>query len=299
MNRAHKNTPAQRARSWIAETLQRAVIDIVAKGLVIGGVAVAGLVVALVVRGGRVPAWALVVIVALAIVAVGLIGRALRATRAQLMARTREVTQLGSEAARVTELSNELESLRWAIERHEVYGQHFQEMLSLLQRVLSGDVPGVSMAAFILHGVLLPARDMLPNWPGEDIRLSILVPRGDRFTMPWAAGHRVESQQKFSLPIKTSLSRFAFEEGVTHVWDNVAEDHTWQPHPEATRPFCSMVSMPIRVGSTVGAVFNVISTEEHAFDAADLTYIASLGPLIDVAVGLHLREANPPEGSSN
>ena len=62
------------------------------------------------------------------------------------------------------------------------------------------------------------------------------------------------------------------------------------PTPAATRPFRSMISLPIRNGEDILGVFNVISAEPNAFDPAEERYIASLGGVVNVAVSIFLRE---------
>ena len=47
-------------------------------------------------------------------------------------------------------------------------------------------------------------------------------------------------------------------------------------------------------GNEIVGVFNVVSSEPEAFDPPEETYIASLGALLSVAVGLHLSERIGP-----
>ena len=86
------------------------------------------------------------------------------------------------------------------------------------------------------------------------------------------------------------MSRFAFESGNAQSWDDVTAERMFTPNPEGTRPFRSMISLPIRNGEDILGVFNAISAEPYAFDPAEERYIASLGGVINVAVGILLKE---------
>ena len=75
------------------------------------------------------------------------------------------------------------------------------------RRIFAGVVPNVTSATFIEQGILQPARDFLMQGPGEDVRVSLLVPENGNWKMALAAGYRLESRQRFSLPIVGSFSR--------------------------------------------------------------------------------------------
>ena len=146
---------------------------------------------------------------------------------------------------------------------------------------------------FIERGILQPARDMLRQDANEDVRLSVLAPRGDVFCMSFAAGHSLLSKTKFSLPIKDSISRFAYERGEPFVSLDLDDETAYAPHPLASRPYRSIISLPISGGETIWGVFNVISTRPHAFEDVDVEYVQLLGSIINVATSLII--ANAPE----
>jgi GAF domain-containing protein len=123
--------------------------------------------------------------------------------------------------------------------------------------------------AVFAKGLLAPAREFLIQAPGEDVRLSVLVPEGQDFRMKWMAGHRLVSKQDFRLRIGESFSRFAFQTGQIESSEDVDSDPRFQPHPRAERPYYSIISVPIRSGDDVVAVFNVVSTLPYAFTEAD------------------------------
>ena len=221
-------------------------------------------------QGGSIPAWVSLVIV-LAVIAVAVLrGRRLR--------------------RRVAAIEDEAGTLEDALAHHDGYTSHVAEVLDNLQRVIAGDL-GVDLGTYIVRGILVPARQNLTTDPSENVRLSILTPRQEdssRWQMLWTAGHSLAGNEKYRARIVDTMSRFAFESGNPQSWDDVTEERTFTPTPEATRPFRSMISLPIRNGDNRVGVFNVISAEPHAFDPAEQRYIASLGGVINVVVGLLL-----------
>jgi hypothetical protein len=275
-----------RWRDIPADVVRAAVVDLVGRALSLVLLSACAGVVLLIVVGGSIPAWVAAVIAVGAAVIVYASRRRVRTFRTGISTRDETIATLQPLADRVPELENDLESCQWATQRHQTYGYHVCEMLELLRKVLTGQTPGVSIGDFITRGVLQPARDMLGESPAEGVRLSILHPRDGYFEMLFSAGHRLESHEKYRLRIADSLSRIALEDGILTHWDDVTEDSRFSANLQATRPFCSMVSMPIIVGANVGAVFNVIATNPEAFDPTDVTYIAALGTIIAVAIGV-------------
>jgi hypothetical protein len=166
------------------------------------------------------------------------------------------------------------------------YSRHIYDILEALQKVLSGAIPAVTTATFIEDGILQPARDFLMQRPDEDVRLSILVPDDGNWQMAFAAGYRLESRQRFSLPIVGSFSRHAFESGETQWSFDLENDSRFTPHPQASRVYRSIISVPIRTGDDVVAVYNTDSTLEWAFPFADFIYVNLLGAIISVVWAL-------------
>lgn len=165
------------------------------------------------------------------------------------------------------------------------YASFLWEVMQTLQKAIHGDIPGVTLDDLVEHGILNPARELLRQAPGEDVRLSVLVPEGQEFTMRWAAGHRFASKQSFRLRINDSFSRFAYTGDIAYSEDVDADDR-FEPHPRAERPYRSIVSAPLRSGDDVVAVFNVVSTVPFAFTLADFVFIGLLGAMIDVCWAL-------------
>jgi GAF domain len=174
------------------------------------------------------------------------------------------------------------------------YSRHVYDILDTLQKVLSGAIPRVSARTFIEQGVLDPARDFLMQRPGEDVRLSVLAPDNGTWTMPLAAGYRLESRQRFSLPIVGSFSRHAFESGEIQWSFDLQADPRFTPHPQASRVYHSIISVPIRRGDATVAVFNADSTLRSAFSLADFIYVSLIGAIISVVAGLDALDQNPP-----
>lgn len=223
-------------------------------------------------RGGSIPVWVALVATLAVIVLALLRGRRMR--------------------RRITAINTEATTLDFALLRHENYTSHVAEVLDNLQRVVAGDLHA-SMADYIVRGILEPAREYLTGHPDDNVRLAILTTREDdpsRWQMVLTAGHSLTGSEKYRERIVDTMSRFAFETGTPQSWNDVTVDRTFTPTPAATRPFRSMISLPIRNGDAIIGVFNVISAEPDAFDPAEERYVASLGGVVNVAVSIWLME---------
>jgi hypothetical protein len=179
-------------------------------------------------------------------------------------------------------------------EQHRAYAEHVRQILDHLRQVIAGEMPDLNYTDFIERGILEPARDMLRQDPDEDIRLSILAPddapNDGYFVMPMAVGHSLPGRQNFRLKIADSISRFAYEKREPFVWNDLSNENAYTPHPKASRPYRSMISLPVCGTDEIYGVFNVISTLDHAFDDADTEYVKTLGSIINVAAGLILAD---------
>jgi GAF domain-containing protein len=178
-------------------------------------------------------------------------------------------------------------AVRYAEQAREItaaYAEHLIEVLYAFQRVLAGDIPGVTIKEFIEDGILEPARDLIKTRQDEDVRLSILVPEDDDFVMTFAAGHTLESKKAFRLPIDHAFSKWAFRTSVIYWSGDLASDDRFTRHPRAAqeRDYNSIISVPIRAGAKVVAVFNTIFTPPDAFDEADLLYVRLIGAAIEL-----------------
>lgn len=186
---------------------------------------------------------------------------------------------------------------RYAEERTlgSYYETHLYDVLESLQKVVRGTIPGVTVDVFIEQGVLSPAREFLTRGEGEDVRLSILEPHGEEFRMAHAAGHTLESKQKFRLPIEGSFAGFALQSEQIEATGDVDLDERFVRHPKARpgREYKSIISVPIRSGEETVAVLNVISTFENAFEEADFNYVRLIGAVLNVVWSL---AADPPDG---
>jgi hypothetical protein len=280
-----------RWREIPSDVLRSAIVDLVGRAISLVTIAAVGGVALLVALGGSIPAWVGGLIALGAAITVFVARRQVRKLRAAIAERDETIAVLQPLADSVPQLEEDVATLEWAASRHQAYGFHVVEMLELLQSTLAGHTSGVTMTDFITRGVLEPARDMLGESAPEGTRLSILYPKDDCLEMAFSSGHRLDSQRRYRMPIADSLSRVALEEGVLQHWDDVTTDDRFKPHESATRPFQSMVSVPIRVGDDVHAVFNVIAANASAFDPAEIAYIAALGSIVEVALGLFVKES--------
>jgi hypothetical protein len=169
--------------------------------------------------GWQVPAWTLIVVMLLGI---------------GLMYLTKRVS--GREAS---ELTPRLEAAENKLDRHDSYGTNICSIMDNFQRVLAGDIQGITVPEFIERGILTAGRDVMQeNGHASDLRMSVLLAKDGNFTMGWASGHNLQSQKKYRQPIEKTISRIAYERKVMQVWKDVAvEERGFEENPHATRQF--------------------------------------------------------------
>jgi GAF domain-containing protein len=246
------------------------------KALASAAAALAAAIVALIVTGWEVPAWTLVTV---ALVVVGLV----------------YLTRRGA-GRETNELRPKLGVAEKELDRHESYGSNICSALDTFQKIVARDI-SMTMGAFIEHGILIPARDVMQaNGHPSDLRMSVLLAFEGHFSMAWASGHSVEAKQKYEVPIEETISKLAYEKKVPQVWkDAPSEERGFVRNPRATRGFKSMVSIPILLGGESEGVFNVLTDEKDAFDPADINYLTSLGSIVQLAFGMAVKELRNPE----
>lgn len=210
-------------------------------GLIAAGV------VLVVTQGGTVPAWTLVGAVVLLLLLFAVIG-------------TRWRRNAGAELEAALDDAN---VLAFGLERHETYSRHVAQSLDALQRIVSGDID-VSIPHYIEQALLEPARDLLMEKPAENVRLSVLLPRGPddptTWAMAWAAGHTLTGKAKYNKRIADTLSRHVYESGNPRYWADVTTDSAFVQNPEASFLIRTMLSLPVKAGDEVLGVFNVVSS---------------------------------------
>lgn len=276
--------------AFSADVLRAALVDIVSKALLGAVLATAALVGLLIWQGGSIPAWIAVAIVAAAVAVAFISRRRLTTLQRGLGWRDARIAELEPLVERTEQLEATVTAYDYGLSRHELYGAHIAEVLDHLQRVVVGDID-VGIEEYVVRGILEPARDVIIEDPAEDVRLSVLLPseEGDGcFVMAWAAGHNLRSQNKYRQPISKTLARLAYEEDKVYCWDDVTEDDRYEANPQATRPLHSMISIPLRCGDAVVGVFNCVASEPNVFDAAERSYVTSLGSVLSVAVNIWL-----------
>jgi hypothetical protein len=193
---------------------------------------------------------------------------------------------------------SQIRELEEEIDLSAFYSRHVYDTLETLQKVLTGTIPDVTIGSFIDQGILQPARDFLTQRSDEIVRLSVLVPDDGNWEMAFAAGYRLEAKQRFTLPIVGSFSRHAFESGKVQWSFDLKNDSRFTPHPKATREYESIISVPIKIGDEVVAVFNVDSSLKDAFPFADFVYINMLGAIISVVWALGGYQPGEENGAS-
>jgi len=275
-----------KARFWEnlpAEVMKSGLVNLISKGIFWLIVGILFLLFALISDGADMPVAATVAIVFA--VSIGL-----------FLGFRRSTTRLRARNKRLTEENKRLSA---RVDRYGAHSAHVGMMLDHLHQVIGGKLKDVTIPDFLEQGILAPARDMLLGDCDCDVRLSILLPdkAHERFTMGWAAGHSFESKQKYNVPIADTLARLPYADGFPYDWADVTADNRFKPNPRATRPFHSMVSIPIKHGDEVQAVFNVIWADRNAYDDTALNYITSLGAVIQVAVSAFLKDAQQAQRS--
>jgi hypothetical protein len=270
------------ARAIAVDVTKRAVYAIAA-----GFVALVAL---LMWKGGTVPTWTLVLaFLAALVVGLALRGRPIRRLRDSVEDVAYERSVLDDENTRYAA----------ALERHETYSGHVAQALDALQRIVAGDID-IPIPHYVEAGVLEPARALIADNSPGNVRLSVLLPRPqlDRWFMPWAAGHSLTGKAKYDQRIVDTLSRHAYESGESQHWSDVRTDRSFRQNPRASHDTRTLLSLPIRSGDRILGVFNVVSSEPEAFDPTEETYLESLGAVISVAVGLHLKDQLDGIGSA-
>lgn len=255
-------------QGWLSrlggDVVYAAVVDLTGKALVYLGIVFLAALGLLIWQGGSVPAWLLLIPIALAALLAVFIVRRLRAKQVDNDSLIKELGRSGE------------------------YSRHLQISLDDLQRVISGDVD-VDIPNYLEQGVLEPARRILTEKPAEDVRLSVLLPSAgapDRWSMPWAAGHSLTGKSKYDQPIADTLARHAYESGAPQSWGDTEGQTEFRQNPLASAPTRSMVSIPIREGDDILGVFDAVSSDKDAFDKTEQTFLASLAGVIAVAVSV-------------
>jgi GAF domain-containing protein len=185
-----------------------------------------------------------------------------------------------------------------------VHAEHIREVLEVIQKVLAGDLPGIDTDSVVERGILGPARYCFTRGTSEDVRLTVIAPEDSdsgTFHLIWECGHSIEAREKFSLSVAGSFAGFAYTSGETQWTNDVAADKRWTSHPKArkARAYGSLASVPIRQGSDVMGVLNVLSTRTGAFTTGDLRYIEIMGSLINVVWGVANSDEDPGDESAD
>jgi GAF domain-containing protein len=126
--------------------------------------------------------------------------------------------------------------------------------------------------------------------------------------MRWAAGHRPESVRNYNREIDRTMAGLAYRRGELVESGDVREDPRFEADPRETRPFSSLVSIPLHVDERIVGAFTVISTRRNAFGPTDVSFIKLIGAMLDVILAaefdaatwaaeqLEASEGEEPEG---
>jgi GAF domain len=162
------------------------------------------------------------------------------------------------------------------------------DALESIQQAVGGDEEW-DIDDLVERGVLGPARGLLIQAAEEDVRMAVLVPADDppvNWNMRWAAGHRSESVKRYAHAIDETLAGLAFRRGDFVERRNVQEDSDFVPNPKETRPFASLVALPLRIDEQIVGAFSVVSTMPGAFSESDVTFIKVVGAVINVILAM-------------
>lgn len=174
------------------DVLYDSIVQITSGALRAAALALTLLAVALFTLGWQVPAWILVLAL---VVAIG------------LMYLTKRVASREG-----NELRPRLGAAEDKLDRHDSYGTNICSIMDNFQRVLAGDIPGVTVPEFIERGILTAGRDVMQeNGHASDLRMSVLLAKDGHFSMWKASGHNIQSQTKYRQPIEKTVSRIAYE----------------------------------------------------------------------------------------
>ncbi len=195
-----------------------------------------------------------------------------------------EVQLAAAEGEKRAAVDATVESYKAAVGRVEYEKRVLTEALESVQYAL-GTEEFWDINALVERGVLGLALGLLVRSAEEDVRLAVLVPADDppvHFKMRWAAGHRPESVQNYMFEIDKTLAGIAFSRGEYVDRPTVTSDDDFVENPKATRPFASLVAVPLRIEERIVGVLSVVSTVETAFTQADVSFIKAIGALLDV-----------------
>jgi hypothetical protein len=220
--------------------------------------------------------WKLVGIGAMGAVLLGL------ATAAFLVVRVASRSGRG-QLYEVADLEDQLAQMGYGVEL-------VRGVLNSLQSMLAADEE-FDYDEMVEHGVLEPARVFLTRAPGEEVRLSVLLPDDNVFKMRWAGGHRLMSKKRFELPVADSFAGIALALRQTMHCLDVTKDERFKPHPKATRPYKSLVVVPVWIGDDVVGTLNVVSTYADIFTAADVMFMEVIGSVIDLLLSMERDDA--------
>jgi putative methionine-R-sulfoxide reductase with GAF domain len=273
---ARETTPKRgfQLETFTNDVLYDSIVSLTSSALRWTGLALLALMLTSIRMGWDVPAWTLILVL---LGAIGLISLTKR---------------FGNREP--DELQARLEAAEDKLDRHDSYGTNICSIMDNFQRVLAGDISGVTVGEFVERGILTTGRDVMQeNGHASDLRMSVLLAEDGNFVMEWASGHDIHSQKKYRQSIAKTVSRTAYEMKVMQVWKDVTvEERGFETNPHATRQFRSMVSIPILIGDNAVGVFNVITEPADAFDVADVNYLTSLGAVIQTAVGVAVKESH-------
>jgi hypothetical protein len=177
-----------------------------------------------------------------------------------------------------------ISDMKRVIAQSEYEKRLLTEALESVQLAIASDDPW-DLDALVERGVLGTVRGLLIRKGDEDVRLAVLFPADDppvHWRMRWAAGHRPESVRNYHHEIDETLAGIAFRRGDYVERGNVRDDPDFRPNPRETRPFKSLVAVPLRVEERIVGAFSVVSTVENAFESTDIAFIKVIGALLDV-----------------
>jgi GAF domain-containing protein len=195
--------------------------------------------------------------------------------------------------ASVKRSRDERRLLQFELATSEYEKQLLYEILETVQESIAAG--NVALNDLVERGILGPVRGLLTRSPFEDVRLAVLCPRDDdpdTFRMRCAAGHRPQSVQQYRRGIDDTMAGLAYRTGEFIESPDVDVDPRFVPNPRASRPFRSLVAVPLRVGDEIVGALSVVSTESFAFPQTDVAFIKAIGAALDVVFAFEAAGSN-------
>lgn len=165
------------------------------------------------------------------------------------------------------------------------YLEHLRDAMTAIESIGCGHIESVTRDVFTEQGLLEPARVLLVQGTGDDVRLAVLAEDGNVLKMRCGAGHNYVKKRKFAIPTIRAFASLALQSSEVEESADISKDPRFRPYPDGhpQDDYLSLICVPVRSGEENVAVLTVDSPLQAAFDDADYTYIVQLAGLVGLA----------------